>query len=158
VRVPERANEAQPTDSISLRNMLAAVGTSASRVRAGLSVLLAEDNAVNQRLVSRLLEKRGHRVMIASTGQEAVKFAAQESFDVILMDVQMPDMDGLQTTAAIRALEQRRGTRTPIIALTAHAMKGDRERCLAAGMDNFVNKPIDAVKFIELVEAAPAAH
>jgi CheY-like chemotaxis protein len=74
------------------------------------------------------------------------------------MDVQMPDMDGLQTTAAIRALEQRRGTRTPIIALTAHAMKGDRERCLAAGMDNFVNKPIDAVKFIELVEAAPAAH
>ena len=74
------------------------------------------------------------------------------------MDLQMPDMDGLEATAAIRELERQRGTHTPIVALTAHAMTGDRERCLAAGMDNFVNKPIDAARFIELVEGAPAVR
>jgi signal transduction histidine kinase/ligand-binding sensor domain-containing protein/CheY-like chemotaxis protein len=144
---------AQPTDTLSLQNMLAAVGTSANRPKRELAVLLAEDNTVNQRLVKRLLEKRGHVVEIASTGREAVEMAGHGHFDVILMDVQMPDMDGLETTAEIRELERGRGGRTPIIALTAHTMKGDRERCIAAGMDNFINKPIDAVKFIQAVEA-----
>jgi signal transduction histidine kinase/CheY-like chemotaxis protein/streptogramin lyase len=158
IRVPETERDAQPTDTVSLQNMLAAVGSSAGQLPTGMYVLLAEDNAINQRLVSRLLEKRGHRVKVAGTGHDALAFAAAERFDVILMDVQMPDMDGLQATAAIRELEQQWGIRTPIIALTAHTMKGDRERCLAAGMDNFVNKPIDAVRFIEVVEGAPAAR
>ena len=158
IRVPETERDTQPTDTVSLQNMLAAVGSSAGQLPTGMYVLLAEDNAINQRLVSRLLEKRGHRVKVAGTGHDALAFAAAERFDVILMDVQMPDMDGLQATAAIRELEQQRGARTPIIALTAHTMKGDRERCLAAGMDNFVNKPIDAAKFIEVVEGAPAAR
>jgi two-component system sensor histidine kinase/response regulator len=120
-------------------------------------VLLAEDNPVNQRLVKRLLEKRGHRVTVANTGREALEFAENERFDVILMDVQMPDMDGLEATARIRELEKETETYTPIIALTAHTMKGDRERCLAAGMDNFVNKPIDAAQFVEVVEATVVA-
>jgi len=145
--------DVQPTDTLSLQNMLAAVGTTANRPKRELAVLLAEDNAVNQRLVKRLLEKRGHVVEIASTGREAVNMADGGHFDVILMDVQMPDMDGLETTAEIRERERSRGSRTPIIALTAHTMKGDRERCIAAGMDNFIDKPIDAVKFIQAVEA-----
>jgi CheY-like chemotaxis protein len=124
-----------------------------------LHILLAEDNAVNQRLAASLLERRGHKVTIAANGREALSALTAQPFDVVLMDVQMPEMGGFEATAAIRALEQaRKARRLPIIAMTAHAMKGDRERCLAAGMDNFVNKPIDAVKFIELVEAAPAAH
>jgi CheY-like chemotaxis protein len=118
-------------------------------------VLLAEDNAINQRLVSRLLEKRGHRVKVVGTGHDALAFAATERFDVILMDLQMPDMDGLQATAAIRELEQQRGVRTPIIALTAHTMKGDRERCLAAGMDEYLTKPLDSRQLCLTVESLP---
>jgi signal transduction histidine kinase/ligand-binding sensor domain-containing protein/ActR/RegA family two-component response regulator len=121
-----------------------------------LRILLAEDNIVNQRLASRLLEKRGHQVIVASSGKEALARLEQESFDAILMDVQMPDMDGLETTARIRAL-QPPGVRTPIIALTAHSMKGDRERCLAAGMDNYVSKPINADELIVAVESAAGA-
>jgi signal transduction histidine kinase/ActR/RegA family two-component response regulator/streptogramin lyase len=154
---PAADEEAQPTDSISLRNMVAAVGTTPGAFDLRLSVLLAEDNPVNQRLVKRLLEKRGHRVTVANTGREALEFAENERFDVILMDVQMPDMDGLEATARIRELEKETETYTPIIALTAHTMKGDRERCLAAGMDNFVNKPIDAAQFVEVVEATVVA-
>ena len=122
-----------------------------------LRVLLAEDNPINQRLVMRLLEKRGHRVALAATGREALKTFDREQFDLIVMDVQMPDMDGLETTAAIREREKHKGRYTPIVALTAHTMKGDRERCLAAGMDGYINKPIDAAKFLEIVEtfAAP---
>ncbi len=159
---------ARPTDTLSLQNMLVAVGTAASQPKRELSILLAEDNLVNQQLVKRLLEKRGHVVEIASTGRQAAEMAACGGFDVILMDVQMPDMDGLETTALIRAREReavkedlakedesegRPRARTPIIALTAHTMRGDRERCLAAGMDSFINKPIDAAKFIQAVEA-----
>jgi len=153
--VPQAAvtEETQPTETLSLQNMAAAIGTASGASHVALTVLLAEDNLVNQRLVMRLLEKRGHAVTLAATGREAVARAAAERFDVILMDVQMPDMDGLQTTAQIRNIEKGRNTYTPIIALTAHTMKGDRERCLAAGMDNFVNKPIDAARFFEVVEA-----
>jgi two-component system sensor histidine kinase/response regulator len=103
---------------------------------------LAEDNVVNQRLAARLMEKRGHTVVIVSTGREALVALAQEPFDLVLMDVQMPDMDGLEATTAIRGWEQETSIHVPIIAMTAHAMQGDAERCLAAGMDGYVSKPI----------------
>jgi two-component system sensor histidine kinase/response regulator len=106
-----------------------------------LRILVAEDNRVNQTLARRLLEKQGHTVTIASNGREAVKAFEEGGFDLILMDVQMPELDGMEATEAIRKLEVGR-SRTPIIALTAHAMASDRERCLAAGMDGFVSKPI----------------
>ncbi|MCS6925450.1 MAG: PAS domain S-box protein [Candidatus Binatia bacterium] len=107
-----------------------------------LRILLAEDNPVNQKLAIRLLEKWGHRVVVATTGAEAVARVAEEAFDVVLMDVQMPEMDGLEATAAIRARERAQGGHLPIIAMTAHAMQGDKERCLAAGMDAYVSKPL----------------
>jgi signal transduction histidine kinase/ActR/RegA family two-component response regulator len=123
------------------------------RAVADLRILLAEDHPVNQRLATKLLEKRGHHVTVTATGSGAVERIQQEqTFDVVLMDVQMPDMDGLEATKLIREWEKSRGRRTPIIALTAHSMKGDRERCLAAGMDNYVTKPFDAVRLIEVVE------
>jgi two-component system, sensor histidine kinase and response regulator len=112
--------------------------------RRRLRILLAEDNVVNRRLVVRLLEKHGHIMLVASTGREVLSILEQQPIDVVLMDVQMPEMDGLEATAAIREQERRRGGHLPIIALTAHAMKGDQDRCLAAGMDGYVSKPITA--------------
>jgi CheY-like chemotaxis protein len=106
-----------------------------------LHILLAEDNAVNQKLAVRLLERSGHSVVCANDGRQALEAFGREPFDLVLMDVQMPQMDGLEATAAIRHLEA--GSRhTPILALTANAMKGDRERCLAAGMDGYMAKPL----------------
>ena len=126
-----------------------------------LRILLADDNLVNQRLALRLLEKQGHTVQIAANGQEAVEAAARQSFDVVLMDVQMPVMDGFEATARIRRADELVGRRTPIVALTAHAMKGDRERCLAAGMDNYLSKPIQASELARVLATvasdAPAA-
>ncbi len=107
-----------------------------------LRVLVAEDNLVNQRLAVRLLEKRGHQVVVAATGLEALKALEKESFDLVLMDVQMPEMDGLEATTAIREKEKNTGLHQPVVALTAHAMKGDREKCLAGGMDGYLTKPI----------------
>ena len=107
-----------------------------------LVVLLAEDNIVNQRLATRLLEKEGHEVSIAANGHEALEAIAKRAFDLVLMDVQMPDMDGFEATRAIRAGERSLGGHLPIIAMTAHVMKGDRERCLDAGMDDYVAKPV----------------
>jgi PAS domain S-box-containing protein len=107
-----------------------------------LRVLVAEDNATNQKLLLALLEQRGHRVVLTRNGREALERSAAQPFDVILMDVQMPEMGGLEATAAIRARERDAGGHVPIIALTAHAMAGDRERCLAAGMDAYVAKPL----------------
>jgi two-component system sensor histidine kinase/response regulator len=109
-----------------------------------MKVLLAEDNAINQMLASRLLEKFGHAVKVVGNGLEALAALDAESFDLVLMDVQMPEMDGLTAAAAIRAKEGADSRRVPIIAMTAHAMKGDRERCLAAGMDDYLAKPIQA--------------
>jgi CheY-like chemotaxis protein len=103
---------------------------------------LAEDNVVNQRLAARLMEKRGHTVVGVSTGREALAALAQEPFDLVLMDVQMPDMDGLEATTAIRRWEQETSRHVPIIAMTAHTMQGDEERCRAAGMDGYVSKPM----------------
>ncbi len=109
-----------------------------------LNILLAEDNPVNQKVALRMLEKQGHTVTIAGDGRAALANWQRQGFDLILMDVQMPEMDGLEATAAIRRAELRTGQRIPIIALTAHAMAGDRERCLAAGMDGYAVKPIRA--------------
>ncbi len=117
-----------------------------------LSVLLAEDNLVNQRLVVRLLEKRGHRVVVAGTGLEALQALEKERFDLVLMDVQMPEMDGLEATAAIREKEKSSGFHQPVVALTAHAMKGDREKCLAAGMEGYLTKPIRPQELDQLLD------
>jgi PAS domain S-box-containing protein len=111
---------------------------------AGLRVLLAEDNPVNQRVASRLLEKQGHAVVLAANGKEALDRLGQERFDLVLMDVQMPEMDGLEAVTTLRQREAGTGRHLPVIALTAHAMRGDRERCLEAGMDAYLAKPIDA--------------
>jgi two-component system sensor histidine kinase/response regulator len=123
-----------------------------------LRILLAEDNAVNQVLAVRLLEKRGHRVTVAGTGKEALAALEKESFDLVLMDVQMPEMDGFEATAAIREKEKTSGTHLPVIAMTAHAMAGDRERCLGAGMDGYIAKPIRLEELEELLKRfTPAA-
>jgi len=120
--------------------------------RRKLQILLAEDNAVNQQLALRLLEKRGHMVTIAANGREALTLLKESRFDLVLMDVQMPIMNGFQATAAIRREEEATGKHLPIIAMTAHAMEGDRERCLAAGMDGYVPKPIKAEDLVAAVE------
>ncbi len=122
----------------------------------GLNLLLAEDNAFNEAFVVSLLEKHGHRITVARTGREAVEAAATTPFDVILMDAQMPEMDGLEAAATIRHREEGTGRRVPIVALTARAMKGDRERCLAAGMDRYLPKPIRSKDLLALLaELAP---
>lgn len=117
-----------------------------------MKVLLAEDNAVNQRLAVRLLEKRGHRVSVAGNGFEALAAWRKESFDLVFMDVQMPEMDGYEATAAIRKEEKNSGGHVQVIALTAHAMKGDRDKCLAAGMDGYLSKPIRPQELDEVLE------
>ncbi len=99
-----------------------------------------------------VLEKRGHHVEVAENGQQAVELLQRHDFDVVLMDIQMPVMDGFQATSAIRKLEHPKKAKVPIIALTAHAMQGDRERCLVAGMDAYVSKPVAGNELIELVE------
>ena len=121
-----------------------------------LRILLAEDNVVNQKLAVRLLEKRGHLVTVAATGVEAVEAARRGTFDLVLMDVQMPDMDGLEATRIIRDSEQETGRRIPIIAMTARAMKGDRESCLESGMDGYLAKPIQPRELFEVLESVGA--
>jgi PAS domain S-box-containing protein len=120
--------------------------------RRGLHVLLAEDNAVNSRLVKAVLEKHGHTVRAVDNGKQAVAALEQERFDVVLMDVQMPEMDGLEATAAIRASETGTDRHLPIVALTAHAMKGDREACLAAGMDYYLPKPVHVKDLLSILD------
>lgn len=107
-----------------------------------LQILLAEDNPVNQETATTMLSKLGHTIVVANNGREALELLAQRQFDLVFMDVQMPEMDGMTATGKIREGETATGQHVPIVAMTAHAMKGDEERCLAAGMDDYIAKPI----------------
>ncbi len=120
--------------------------------RKHLRILLAEDNLINRELAVRTLSKRGHTVTVAVNGKLAVEAFEKQTFDIVLMDVQMPEMDGFEATAAIRQMEKSTGNHIPIIALTAHAMKGDRERCLAAGMDAYISKPVHIEELLQVTE------
>jgi CheY-like chemotaxis protein len=123
-----------------------------------LRVLVAEDNLVNQKLVRHLLERRGHMPILVANGRDAINALRTGDFDLVLMDLQMPEMDGLEATAAIRAREREaRSLRVPIVALTAHAMLGDRQRCMEAGMDGYVAKPIKPVELFEVIDRVMAA-
>jgi len=124
----------------------------------GLSILLAEDNPVNQRVVERMLEQDGHRVTIVSTGQQALDALRDGHFDLVLMDVQMPELDGYQATRRVREDEVSTGGHIPIIALTANAMKGDKELCLAAGMDAYLAKPIQVAQLLETISSVSRAN
>jgi len=125
-----------------------------ARASIGLSnlrILLAEDNVVNRAVATGILKKQGHALSHAENGREALKAMTNESFDLVFMDVQMPEMDGLDATRRIRELERERGGHTPIVAMTAHAMAGDRERCLEAGMDGYVSKPLKKEDLLDAI-------
>ncbi|MFM9964144.1 MAG: response regulator [Planctomycetaceae bacterium] len=124
--------------------------------RRSRKILLAEDGLVNQQVARELLESRGHQVVVVNNGREAVEALERGLFDLVLMDVQMPEMDGFEATAAIRKKEQTSGQHMHIVAMTAHAMKGDRERCLKAGMDAYLSKPIQSKSLYEMVEGVAA--
>ncbi|HEV7403202.1 MAG TPA: response regulator [Chthoniobacteraceae bacterium] len=127
-----------------------------ARAAHSLRILLAEDNVINRALATGILEKRGHSLAHAVNGREAVSAAAAEAFDLIFMDVQMPEMDGMEATRCIRESEMATGRHTPIAAMTAHAMAGDRERCLASGMDDYISKPLDKADLLALLERVSA--
>jgi signal transduction histidine kinase/CheY-like chemotaxis protein len=135
-----------------------AAAPATARAERSLQVLLAEDNVVNQRVAVGLLERRGHRVTVANNGREAIDALAAETFDVVLMDVQMPVLGGFEATAAIRESERGTSARIRIIAMTAHAMTGDRERCLAAGMDGYLSKPISPAMLYTTIEDVAASQ
>jgi CheY-like chemotaxis protein len=125
------------------------------RPAASRKILVAEDNLVNQMVAARLLERRGHQVAVAATGREAVAAVERERFDLVLMDVQMPEMDGFEATAAIRQAEAGTGRHLPILAMTARAMKGDAEHCRLAGMDGYLSKPIRSADLYAIVDGCP---
>jgi CheY-like chemotaxis protein/HPt (histidine-containing phosphotransfer) domain-containing protein len=123
-----------------------------------LHILLAEDNVINRALATGILERRGHSLVHAANGREAVEAATREAFDLIFMDVQMPEMDGFEATRRIRESERATGRHTPIAAMTAHAMVGDRERCLAGGMDDYLSKPLQKVEVLALLARISAGR
>jgi two-component system, sensor histidine kinase and response regulator len=125
--------------------------------RQKLRILVAEDNPVNQDLAMHLLQRRGHSVILAENGRQAISAAERHKFDLVLMDVQMPEMGGLEATQAIREKEKTTGGHLPIIAMTAHAMQGDRQKCLDAGMDGYLSKPLDPKIFLRTVEESVPA-
>jgi two-component system sensor histidine kinase/response regulator len=127
-----------------------------ARTGDGLRILVAEDNMINQKVALSLLETEGHSAVVVGNGREAVAALEREAFDVVLMDVQMPDMDGFEATSSIRGRERFTGNRTPIVAMTAHAMSSDREKCLAAGMDAYVPKPIRRAELLEAIGSVVA--
>jgi signal transduction histidine kinase/CheY-like chemotaxis protein len=133
-------------------NVFAAPGQGLGGCARRLRVLLAEDNPVNQRVAVGLLGRRGHTVVVAKNGREAISALEQETFDVVLMDVQMPEVGGFEATGAIRARERETGGHVRIVAMTAHAMQGDRERCLAAGMDDYLAKPAESRALFAVIE------
>ena len=124
-----------------------------------LRILVCEDNPINQKLARRVLEKEGHEVTLADDGSKGLAILADHQFDLIFMDVQMPNMDGFEATAAIRAMEKAKGdgSHVPILAMTANTMKGDKERCLDAGMDGYVGKPASVKEIREAIETTLAA-
>jgi CheY-like chemotaxis protein len=155
IKQSELRNTIMTALGVGSRQAAAAAVTVSETVRLSqrrLQVLVAEDSAVNQRLAARLLERRGHTVVVANSGAQALAALESQRFDVVLMDVQMPEMDGLEATAMIRAQEQTTGAHLPIIAMTARVMQGDRERCLEVGMDDYVAKPIQAEVLFETIE------
>jgi CheY-like chemotaxis protein len=126
-----------------------------ARSAASLKILVAEDNPVNQVVAARLLERRGHEVTVVANGREAIAAIQRAGFDLVLMDVQMPEMDGFEATAAIRQAETGTGRHLPIFALTARTMKGDAERCRLAGMDGYLPKPIKPADLYAIVDGCP---
>ena len=132
--------------------------TFAVKTERPLRILLAEDNLVNQKLATSLLQKRGHSVVVVSNGRDAVEALETQDFDVVLMDIQMPVMGGLEATQCIRDREKQTGHHMPVIAMTAHAMKGDQEKCLEAGMDGYVSKPVRPSELFETVESLTSAR
>jgi two-component system, sensor histidine kinase and response regulator len=126
--------------------------------RIPLRILLVEDNQMNQVLATRLLQKRGHEVAVAENGRIALEALEKQDPDLVLMDVQMPEMDGFQATAAIRKRELNTGKHMPIIAVTAHTMEGDKERCLKSGMDGYVSKPLRADALFSAIEEIVSIH
>ncbi|MEW5900749.1 MAG: response regulator, partial [Acidobacteriota bacterium] len=131
---------------------------SASPIRQTYRILIAEDNLVNQRVAIYMLEKQGHQVLGAMNGEEALEALEKGNYELILMDVQMPKMDGFQTTRTIREREKKTGLHIPIVAMTAHAMKGDRERCLEVGMDDYISKPLNAKQLNETILRVMSQH
>jgi CheY-like chemotaxis protein len=128
-------------------------GSEGERADRILKILIAEDNPVNQAVAAGVLRKRGHKILLANNGAEAVRFFEHEPVDIVLMDLQMPEMDGFTAVKNIRRIETGTGNHVPIIAVTAHAMKGDRERCLASGMDAYLAKPFPKEELVRLVES-----
>ncbi len=156
-RMLAKAAADRPQSAAEVIEVLDGMATAPLRAPRPLRVLLAEDNMVSQRLTSRLLEKWGHSVVVASCGTEAIERVATQRFDVVLMDGDMPGMDGFEATAALRERERASGAHLPIIALTAHDREGDRHRCLAAGMDDYVSKPVEPGALFATIEAVVAA-
>jgi CheY-like chemotaxis protein len=133
-------------NELALREKQPAATSGVAAKSGALHILLADDNAINRAVAAGILSRKGHTLVHAANGLEAVDAFTAQKFDVILMDIQMPEMDGFAATARIREIEKTTGRHTPIVAMTAHAMAGDRERCLAAGMDDYISKPIRAAE------------
>ncbi len=150
---PDRIPEQQHVDAAAPAPQGDGDGSSVGGRRPGCRILLAEDNNVSRVFIVRVLEKRGHKVVAAASGHEVLEAFSREPFDLVLMDVQMPGMDGLEATAAIRELEKGSGEHIPIVALTAHALKGSSERCRAAGMDAYLSKPVEIERLLQTVDA-----